>query len=208
MKKFILIAALMIASVAAFAQSGKSIYQKYSDCEKVSAVYISPAMFKLIGQIPDLEIEDENINLAPVIKSLKGLYLISSENPDIRESVVKDVEKFIYSDEYELLMEAKDEGETVRIYTIGNEQTVKGFVMLALDPGELTFPADFQQRSGKFCPSFCGRDPAGSLIKACQRAVSALPGVPIAGNVEFSAACQVERDKTDRENLAHLLATP
>ena len=139
MKKFILIAALMIASVAAFAQSGKSIYQKYSDCEKVSAVYISPAMFKLIGQIPDLEIEDENINLAPVIKSLKGLYLISSENPDIRESVVKDVEKFIYSDEYELLMEAKDEGETVRIYTIGNEQTVKGFVMLALDPGELTF---------------------------------------------------------------------
>ena len=139
MKKFILIAALMIASVAAFAQSGKSIYQKYSDCEKVSAVYISPAMFKLIGQIPDLEIEDENINLAPVIKSLKGLYLISSENPDIRESVVKDVEKFIYSDEYELLMEAKDEGETVRIYTIGNEQTVKGFVMLALDPDELTF---------------------------------------------------------------------
>ena len=129
----------MIASVAAFAQSGKSIYQKYSDCEKVSAVYISPAMFKLIGKIPDLEIEDENVDLAPVIRTLKGLYLINSENPDIRESIISDVEKFVGSDDYELLMEAKDEGETVRIYTVGNEQTVKGFVMLALEAAELTF---------------------------------------------------------------------
>ena len=139
MKKFILVAALMIASVAAFAQSGKSIYQKYSDCEKVSAVYISPAMFKLIGQIPDLEIEDESVDLTPVIKTLKGLYLINSENPDIRESVVRDVERFVDSADYELLMEVKEEGETVRIYTVGNEQTVKGFVMLALEPTELTF---------------------------------------------------------------------
>ncbi|MBO4465895.1 MAG: DUF4252 domain-containing protein [Bacteroidales bacterium] len=139
MKKLILIAALMIASVAAFAQSGKSIYQKYSDCEKVSAVYISPAMFKLIGKIPDLEIEDENVDLAPVIRTLKGLYLINSENPDIREGIISDVEKFVGSDDYELLMEAKDEGETVRIYTVGNEQTVKGFVMLALEAAELTF---------------------------------------------------------------------
>ena len=139
MKKFILIAALMIASVAAFAQSGKSIYQKYSDCEKVSAVYISPAMFKLIGQIPDLEIEDESVDLTPVIKTLKGLYLINSENPDIRESVVRDVERFVDSADYELLMEVKEEGETVRIYTVGNEQTVRGFVMLALEPTELTF---------------------------------------------------------------------
>lgn len=129
----------MMISVAMFAQSGKSIYKKYSDCEKVSAVYISPAMFRLIGQIPDLEVEDENINLTPIIKSLKGLYLINSENPDIRESVIKDVERFVDSDDYELLMEAKEEGEIVRIYTVGNEQTVKGFVMLALEATELTF---------------------------------------------------------------------
>ncbi len=129
----------MMISVAMFAQSGKSIYKKYSDCEKVSAVYISPAMFRLIGQIPDLEVEDESINLTPIIKSLKGLYLINSENPDIRESVIKDVERFVDSDDYELLMEAKEEGEIVRIYTVGNEQTVKGFVMLALEATELTF---------------------------------------------------------------------
>lgn len=139
MKKLILVATLMMISVAMFAQSGKSIYKKYSDCEKVSAVYISPAMFRLMGQIPSLEIEEEDVDLAPVIRSLKGMYIIDSENPDIRESVIKDVERFVDSDDYELLMEAKEEGEIVRIYTVGNEQTVKGFVMLALEATELTF---------------------------------------------------------------------
>lgn len=139
MKKFILIAALMMMSVAMFAQSGKSIYQKYSDREKVSAVYISPAMFRIIGSIPDLEVEEESVNLTPIIKSLKGMYIIDSENPDIREELIKELEKFVDSSEYELLMEAKEDGETVRIFTIGNEQTVKGFVMIAVEPAELTF---------------------------------------------------------------------
>lgn len=139
MKKFILIAALMMMSVAMFAQSGKSIYQKYSDREKVSAVYISPAMFRIIGSIPDLEVEEESVNLTPIIKSLKGMYIIDSENPDIREELIKEVEKFVDSSEYELLMEAKEDGETVRIFTFGNEQTVKGFVMIAVEPAELTF---------------------------------------------------------------------
>ena len=139
MKKFILIAALMMMSVAMFAQSGKSIYQKYSDREKVSAVYISPAMFRIIGSIPDLEVEEESVNLTPIIKSLKGMYIIDSENPDIREELIKEVEKFVDSSEYELLMEAKEDGETVRIYTVGDEQTVESFVMLACEAEEITF---------------------------------------------------------------------
>ena len=139
MKKFILIAALMMMSVAMLAQSGKSIYQKYSDREKVSAVYISPAMFRIIGSIPDLEVEEESVNLTPIIKSLKGMYIIDSENPDIREELIKELEKFVDSSEYELLMEAKEDGETVRIFTIGNEQTAKGFVMIAVEPAEVTF---------------------------------------------------------------------
>ena len=46
MKKIFAIAAAMLVTVSAFAQDGKSIYKKYSDAENVSAVYISPAMFR------------------------------------------------------------------------------------------------------------------------------------------------------------------
>lgn len=139
MKRIVLVAALLLTTITAFAQNGKSIYQKYSDAEGVSAVYISPAMFRLIGKIPDLQIEGEDVNLAPIIKSLTGLYLIDSENPAINASLKADAENFVKKGNYELLMEAKDSGETMRLFTIGTETIVNGFVMIADEGDETTF---------------------------------------------------------------------
>jgi len=140
MKKILTLAVILIAACGtAMAQSGKSIYQKYSEAKDVSAVYISPAMFRMIGKIPDLNVEGEDVNLSKAIKSLTGLYLIDSENASINSSLKTEVEKFIKGGEYELLLEAKDDGETVRMYTIGNENTVTGFVMFAVDEGKVTF---------------------------------------------------------------------
>lgn len=139
MKRIAILAAVLLTTISAFAQSGKSIYQKYSDAEGVSAVYISPAMFQLIGKIPDLSVEGEKVNLAPIIQSLTGLYLIDSENPTINNTLKADAEKFVQSGHYELLMEAKDSGETVRMYTVGTKETVNGFVMIADEGNETTF---------------------------------------------------------------------
>ena len=139
MKRIVIIAILLLASIFSFAQTGKSIYQKFSDAEGVSAVYISPAMFRLIGKIPDLQIEGEDVNLAPIIKSLTGLYLIDSENPAINASLKADAEQFVRKGNYELLMEAKDSGETMRLFTVGTETIVNGFVMIADEGDETTF---------------------------------------------------------------------
>lgn len=139
MKRIIILFAALLLSFSAFAQNGKSIYQKYSDAENVSAVYVSPAMFRMIGQIPDLEVGQDNVNLTPVIRSLTGLYILNSENAAINGSLRADAERFINSGRYELLMEAKDSGETVRIYTVGNDRVIEGFVMLAAEASEVTF---------------------------------------------------------------------
>ena len=40
---------------------------------------------------------------------------------------------------YELLMEAKDSGETVRMYTLGTETVVNSFVMISVDGEETSF---------------------------------------------------------------------
>ena len=135
---FTLIAALLL-TLTAFAQNGKSLYQKYSDADGVSAVYISPAMFRLIGSLPDLEVGEEKVNLAPIIQALEGFYILNSENPDINSKLRADAERFINNGKYELLMEVKDSGETVRMYTMGNERTVNGFAMLAAEAAEVTF---------------------------------------------------------------------
>ncbi len=139
MKRIIVLFAALLLSFSAFAQNGKSIYQKYSDAENVSAVYVSPTMFRMIGQIPDLEVGQENVNLTPVIRSLTGLYILNSENAAINGSLRADAERFINSGRYELLMEAKDSGETVRIYTVGSDRAIEGFVMLAAEASEVTF---------------------------------------------------------------------
>ncbi len=139
MKKIFIIAATMLLASTAFAQDGKSIYNKYSNAENVSAVYISPAMFRMIGKLPDMEVNDENLNLTPIVRSLSGLYLIDSENPAINADIRKDVESFVNSGSYEVLMEAKDGGETMSIYVVTKAETVKSFVLLAYEKDECTF---------------------------------------------------------------------
>lgn len=139
MKKILSIAALMLLTAASFAQDGKSIYKKYSEANKVSAVYISPAMFRMIGKIPNMEVGDEDVNLTPVIKSLNSLYLISSENTDINSDMKRDIDSFVRSGDYELLMEVKDEGEIVHIYTVTDKDMVKSFVLMTYDKEECTF---------------------------------------------------------------------
>ena len=121
MKRTVIIAALLLTSISLFAQSGRSFYQKYSDEPGVTAVYISPAMFRMIGSIPDITAGDSEVNLAPVISSLNGMYILSSENQAVNSKLYKEVTRALSSGNYELLMEAKDDGETVRIYGTSSE---------------------------------------------------------------------------------------
>jgi hypothetical protein len=139
MKKLLLIALAALIGASALAQDGKSIYNKYSEAEGVSAVYISPAMFKLMKRIPDIDLEGENINLGPIIQNLTGMYLINSENPSINDDIKRDVDRFIRRGDYEMLLEAKEDGDVTRIYTMGPEEIVTGFVMLTYEPAECSF---------------------------------------------------------------------
>lgn len=138
MKRFILVSLLMLAFISAFAQNGRSLYQKYSDAPGVSAVYISQAMFRMMGRLPDIEAGSGNMNLAPIIQSLNGLYIIDSENPDVNADIRVDVNRLLESGDYEMLMEAKDNGETVHIYTVGNESVVTNFILVSFSADEAT----------------------------------------------------------------------
>ncbi len=139
MKRIYALLVMLAASVTAFAQNGRSLYNKYSDYDNVEAVYISPAMFRLIGKIPDMELQEGNVNLGPIIKSLTGLYILSTTREDIAADLAADVNHFIQRGSYELLMEAKDSGEVMRLYTVGDEQIVNSLVMLARDAAETSF---------------------------------------------------------------------
>ena len=139
MKYMILTITMLSFAVAAYSQNGKDIYMKYSGKEDVSAVYISPAMFKMIGRIPDVHLTEGNMNLGPVVKSFEGLYLIDSGNSAVNAELLAEVKKMVSSGKFELMMEAKEDGETMNIYTLNEGDTVRSFVFCAMSGGECTF---------------------------------------------------------------------
>ena len=139
MKKIYILVVMLLMSVTAFAQNGRSLYNKYSDEPNVEAVYVSPAMFRLIGKIPDVEFQDENVNFGPIIKSLTGLYMLSISDDGLAANLNDDVNRFIKKGQYELLMEAKDNGQVMRLYTVGDDYIVNSLVMLAREENQTSF---------------------------------------------------------------------
>lgn len=142
MKRIYAIAIMLLITVGTYAQSGKTIYNKYSDSNGVSAVYISPAMFRIIGQLPDLDVEmadGEKMNVAPLVRSFEGFYVLSVSDKSQAAELKKEAQSMINSGRFEMLMEAKDSGSTVRIYTVGDDKTISSLVMLAQEGDSVQF---------------------------------------------------------------------
>ena len=139
MKKIILTVALCLVAVASFAQGGKSIYKKYSDEPGVSAVYISSAMFKMMGSLPEVEIADEDVDITPAVQSLTGMYVLESENAAVSKRLLANVKNMVDQKPYELLMETKDEDERTFMYAMEKDGYIESFVILTSDEEDCTF---------------------------------------------------------------------
>lgn len=142
MKKIYAIAVMLLIAAGAYAQSGKSLYNKYSDSKDVSAVYISPAMFKLIGQLPDMDIKTEDgkeMNIAPLVRSFTGFYLLDVKDKPLADELRKEVQSMIRSGSFEMLMEVKDNGSMMKIYTVGDKNIISSLVLLAQENDSTQF---------------------------------------------------------------------
>ena len=121
------------------AQDYKSLYQKYSDDERVTAVYISPAMFKLIGKLPEIKIEEDGIDFSPMIKSMTGFYMLQTEDKDLADKIFKDISKVVNGHKFETLMEVKQKGEKVNIFSLGDNNFLKSLLLTAFQGDETVF---------------------------------------------------------------------
>ena len=134
MKRIVAIAALLMMALSAYAQSGKEIYNRYSGKKGVSSVYISPTMFGLMKELPDIHIESGDVNLGSIIKTFDGMYILSVEDSAIAADLEKEIGDMVSQGRFELLMEAVEESEKMRIYIVSKGDTVTDFLMLAYEP--------------------------------------------------------------------------
>ncbi len=144
MKRLYILAIMLFVAVGAFAQEGKSIYNKWSDMDGVSAVYISPSMFRMIGQLPGLDVELEDgrtMDLAPIIRTLEGFYMLDISNSEASRSIAAEVKSMVgNSKRYELMMEMKDGDDNLKIFTVGNDKVIESLVFLNnSDSGDVHF---------------------------------------------------------------------
>lgn len=135
MKKIIiLLLTFAVSMVSSAAQnSKKKIYSEYSGKPGVSAVYISPAMFKLMKTVPDIEINSQEVNFSRFIRTLEGMYILNTSDQDIASRLAKDVESELRYGKHELLMEAIEENQTTRIYIVQNDSIVSDLILLSRD---------------------------------------------------------------------------
>ena len=119
--------AVLFTSLSSFAQEDAitKYFNKYMDDEKFSVVYISPKMFSMVSKI---EIEDMEPELQEVIKSMKGLRILHTEQNALQ--YYNDALKTINTSEYELLLTARGEGENVRFMVKDNGDIVEELLII------------------------------------------------------------------------------
>ncbi|MBQ6310708.1 MAG: DUF4252 domain-containing protein [Bacteroidales bacterium] len=150
MKKAIIMLAMLLVPVMTFAEDpgGKiskrkvsaivSQYRGKQGVEVIDIGRVGTALIKGIASIADGNDKDTREALT-ALKGLKGLTLFSYEDagPEIKQKINGKLEKMLKG--VDLLMEAKDEGETMRIYGNYSEKTGKVSDVALFSPTEGTF---------------------------------------------------------------------
>jgi len=96
-------------------------------------------MFKLMKAVPDIEINDQEVNFSRFIRTLEGMYILSIDEPEMASQLVRDVEKELRNGKHELLMEAVEGSETTRIYVIQKDSIISDLVLLARDGSSTSY---------------------------------------------------------------------
>ncbi len=128
MKSFLFsLSVILMTSLSAFGQEDAIMkyFGKYVDDSRFSAVYISPKMFNMVSKI---EIEDMEPEVQEVIRSMKGLRILHTEQNALQ--YYNEAIKTISTNDYELLLTARNEGENVRFMVKENGDIVQELLML------------------------------------------------------------------------------
>jgi hypothetical protein len=119
--------AVLFTALSSFAQEDAitKYFNKYIDDERFSAVYISPKMFSMVSKI---EIENMEPEVQEVIKSMKGLRILHTEQNALQ--YYNEALKTINTNEYQVLLTARDNGENVRFMVKDNGDIVQELLMI------------------------------------------------------------------------------
>jgi len=128
--RYILIAVCLFCTNLGFAQN--KFFDKYADMDNVTSIYISKAMFQMMGKI-----ENAGMNFTNLKGKIESLQLITSDNKDRKEQMKKDFSQLVTS-QFQELMRVKDDKSNVRFYSNMQGDQIKELIMLVDDEDSFT----------------------------------------------------------------------
>jgi len=123
MIKTILCTVMALTCLNAHAQV--KAFEKYSDMNGITYVYISKAMLSAISGRLNKMPSMPNVDAQVLVNKLSAIQLIHAEKNDMRTKLRSEVQGIVKKDKYELLMQVKEDGNKADIYqNIGPQQSV------------------------------------------------------------------------------------
>lgn len=132
MKRIILTLCLAtVACLTAFAQ--KALFEKYSDTDGVTTVYISRNMMRMMGNV---RAGDKDIS--KIASRLDYLQILSCERPSLIPSIKKTAQSIFNQQKFTVIMQVNEGGEHTTIYGRNYPNGKKEFALLAIERNEIT----------------------------------------------------------------------
>lgn len=141
----------VMAVVSGSAQQISKFFDKYEDAERVTSVYVSKAMLRMM---PDIKTGD--MDMSGLAGKLDCIRVLTSDNGDMVRKLKADADKVVASGGYEVLVKVSEGKEKTNIY-MKSDKDVNEYFILNEEPddfnailivGKLT-PEDVQKMVNK-----------------------------------------------------------
>ena len=127
MKKSILSILLLACFTFAFAQ--KNPFEKFSDMDGVTSVYISKTMLSLIPK--NSKVDYGGVNVGEFLNKLSSILILTSEDQKIAPQMLALANERVKGNEYGLLMRVKsDDNDNVNFYMKGKPEEIHELIMI------------------------------------------------------------------------------
>lgn len=117
MRYLIVLFSFMLGSLNLQAQPDaiSQYFDQYVDDDNFTVVYVSAKMFELLGKLDLEELDEpEAAQAMEVVNTLKGIRVLTTEVDPMK--YYKEAVQKINTNDYELLVSVRDEGENVRLF--------------------------------------------------------------------------------------------
>jgi len=129
-------AALCALSLGLRAQNNaiERYFEKYTDDERFTVVFISPKAFEMVAKIETTDPEWNNIR--PIIKDLTGLRVLACDSLVDGVQMYKEALAKVPQQEYSELLTVRDGQENVRIWSRDKGSIIEELLLLVGSPDE------------------------------------------------------------------------